>query len=256
VTLSRLSRLLGRGLGVALAAGSAAIVVCFGLAEVRATGIVNVAAILADGDKVRPAVMKQSVATALATPVTGLCFPHLTRAASVVLFAEAQARIERGEFDEAVPIRRAFGDLNERTLACAPGSGFDWVLRYWYEAAVRLDQQAAFRAAEMSYRTAPNEGWIIVRRLPYMLASYEIASPGLQHSMLGDFRRLALAQSTASVVDIYIRSNEKLQALFRTEMASIPYEERVELVEKLRKAGLEIDVRGVPPPASRAWRQR
>lgn len=256
MTPARLSCLLGRGLGIVLAASSAAIVLCFGLTEIKATGIVNVAAILADGDKVRPAVMKQSVATALAMPVTGICFPHLTRAASVILFAEAQARIERGEFDEALPIRRAFGDLNERTLACAPGSGFDWALRYWYEAAVRLDQPAAFRAAEMSYRTAPNEGWIIVRRLPFMLASYEIAPPGLQRSMLDDFRRLAQAQSTASVVDLYLRSNEKLKALFRTELASLPHEERVGLVEKLRKASLVIDVRGVPPPAGRAWQQR
>lgn len=256
MTSARLSRLLGRGLGIGLAAASIAIVVCFGLAEVRAIGIVNVAGILADGDRVRPAVMKDSVAAALAMPTAGICFPHLTRAASVILFAEAQARIDRGEFDEAAPIRKAFGDLNERTLACAPGSGFDWALRYWYEAVVRLDQAAAFRAVEMSYRTAPNEGWIIARRLPFMLAAYEVAPPDLQRNMLDDFRRLALARSIPSVVDLYMRSNAKLQALFRMELAGIPYEERVDLVEKLRKAGLEIDVRGVPLPAGRAWRQR
>lgn len=207
---SLFAKFLARSLCAVFALGAVALVVAFGPSELRAVGLSNVAGLLVEGDRIRPATMKAVVDVAMDVPMTGLCFPHVTRAASVVLFVEAQARVDRGDFDDAAPVRKRLGELNERTLACAPGSGFDWTLRYWYEAVVRVDQQAAFRSILMSYRTAPNEGWIMVRRLPFLLAAFDVAPPALRRHMLDDFRRVAQAGSVVDVVDIYSRDRKSV----------------------------------------------
>lgn len=142
----------------------------------------------------------------------------------------------------------------DRAIACAPTEGFLWFIRYW----VRINQGAEvgpqLENLAMSYRQAPVEGWIAVRRNAYALAVYELLAEDQKRAVVSEFAALVnsglLAVAVRNLLGPGWPVRERLLlALERTDPAL-----RYHFARMLRNEGADIAVPGVKLRDPLGWR--
>jgi len=174
------------------------------------------------------------------------CFPETTRSAALVYFARAEALLNEGKLAEAATYRAKVNQLTDRTLSCAPASGFDWLMKFWYKVIVqsKLDEAATYAKAQ--YRTAPYEGWLAARRLPYFLLFLTTMDDDTRSNVLNDFRLLLTERQFAATASIFAGSSTEIREIIRKDvLLAAPLEQRILFTRELRLLNEDISLPGV-----------
>jgi hypothetical protein len=119
----------------------------------------------------------------------------------------AQTALRAGDVAEFDKRAGSLETRAKRALSCTPRQSFIWLLLFSLDVLHgRLNQQA-FDLLATSYETAPNEGWIAIRRTILAMPLVQLTAEPLQEQIIGEFQQLvqngfvheaALSYSTAS----------------------------------------------------------
>ncbi|WP_271538531.1 hypothetical protein [Bradyrhizobium sp. CCBAU 45321] len=175
------------------------------------------------------------------------------RAAAITHLYLAETGLAEG--DSALT-DRSLGEAKHQAINAirlSPNDGFLWMSLSWIDI---LDQGLstnlnAFLAS--SYRTAPNEGWIALRRLPMALGAYSNLSDINRRSAIRDFDGLVEAMLTREVGQILENAPAQLRAELLASLASAEVKAKFLLGKELRRRGLHITVPGIEPEEDRPW---
>jgi hypothetical protein len=110
-------------------------------------------------------------------------------------------------------------DIAEHRLSCNPLDGNAWLRLAMVEAEGNRTTPATIDALHMSYRSAPNESWIIEARLPFATRLYLAEVPGFDIEYLNDLSRYATYEPEDQVAETYVRSASRVRALLRPLIA-------------------------------------
>ncbi len=108
---------------------------------------------------------------ALARPAVG-CLPRLQRSELLLRAGAVDVSIANGALDRIDADMRALAQASDALLACSPREGFGWFMQFWTGSRNRGLTDAAMDDLARSYRFAPREPWISVRRNPVAMAIY------------------------------------------------------------------------------------
>lgn len=200
---------------------------------------------VSEGDSFRTSVLVAATRQIDDVEFSG-CFPETTRSAALIYFARAEALLNEGKLADAAVYRAKVNQLTDMTLSCAPASGFDWLLKFWYKVIVQSKLYEAASYVQMQYRTAPYEGWLAARRLPYFLLFLNAIDDNLRMKVIGDFSLLLNEKQFPLAASIFSSSSSEVRnLLLKDALVAAPLEYRTLFTRNLRPFNIEITLPGV-----------
>lgn len=149
---------------------------------------------------------------------------------------------------------KALGDAVDRAIACAPTEGFLWFMRYW----VRINQGAEaghqLENLAMSYRQAPVEGWIAVRRNAYALAVYGLLAEDQKRAVSTEFATLVNSGLLAVAVRNVLGPGWPIRDRLLQELEWTDPAMRYHFARMVRAEGADLAVPGVTLRDPLGWR--
>lgn len=176
--------------------------------------------------------------------------------------ARAVAIIRLRQYDQAISaadlglVDKRLGSLRKATdqaLSCVPTDGFLWFIRYWTELRRGGPASEHFAELRLSYQLSPFEGWVALRRSPYVLAIYETLPPDLQKRARREFAAMvgsALVEEAARILEGpgWLARKDLLAVL-----SDVQLNLRIQLDKRLRRDGFDVEIPGVAPTEFRPW---
>lgn len=182
-----------------------------------------------------------------------LCSAYESRAVAIIRlrqYDEATSAADLGLIDQRLNSLR---EATDRALSCVPTDGFLWFIKYW--TALKRGGSAAdhFQELRMSYALSPFEGWVALRRSPYVLAIYETLPADLKERARQEFVAIVSSSFVGEAARIlegpgWFARGELLPAL-----SEVRLDVRLQLDRRLRKDGFSVEVPGVAPTEFRPW---
>lgn len=143
----------------------------------------------------------------------------------------------------------------DKAMTCAPSEGFLWFMRYW----VRINQgaQAEPELANlaMSYRLAPVEGWIAVRRNVYSLAVYDLLAEDQKRAVRTEFATLVNSGLLATAVRNVLGAGWPIRDQLLSELEWTDQTMRYQFARMVRAEGADLAVPGVKLRDPLGWHQ-
>lgn len=179
--------------------------------------------------------------------------PELLRAKALVRLRVTEDTIERngsGEVDGGVV---AAGDGLRSAILMNPGDAFAWLMLYSVESFRAGFDLSSVRYLEHSYRIAPFEGWIALRRNRLTLAVFQLLTNVVQQGVISEFAALVDSGFVEDAATNFERAgaterDRLLRCLERVDMA-----QRQAFAKRLSFDGLKVSVPGVEV-GDRPWR--
>lgn len=142
----------------------------------------------------------------------------------------------------------------DRAIACAPTEGFLWFIRYW----VRINQGAEvapqLENLLMSYRQAPVEGWIAVRRNAYALAVFELLPEDQRRAVLTEFAAMVNSGLLAVAVRNLLGPGWPIREKLLLQLEWTNPAMRYHFARMMRAEGADLTVPGVKLRDPLGWR--
>ncbi|QOG22154.1 MULTISPECIES: hypothetical protein [Bradyrhizobium] len=158
------------------------------------------------------------------------------------LYEEAVAAADPKRADQQLMGAR---EALDETIACAPTEGFLWFIRYW----IRINQGAPagpeLASLAMSYRLAPVEGWIAVRRNVYSLAVYELLAEDQKRAVRAEFATLVNSGLLATAVRNVLGAGWPIRDKLLSELEWTDPTMRYQFARMARAEGADLAVPGV-----------
>lgn len=133
----------------------------------------------------------------------------------------------------------------DNAMACAPTEGFLWFMRYW----VRINQGAQVEPElanlAMSYRLAPLEGWIAVRRNVYSLAVYDLLAEDERRAVRTEFAAMVNSGLLANAVRNLLGAGWPIRDQLLSELTWTDLTMRYQFARMARAEGVDPAVPGV-----------
>jgi hypothetical protein len=149
---------------------------------------------------------------------------------------------------------KALRAVVDRAISCAPTEGFLWFMRYW----VRINQGAEagheLENLAMSYRQAPVEGWIAVRRNAYALAVYELLTEDQRRAVSTEFAALVNSGLLAVAVRNLLGPGWPIRDRLLRELEGTDPAMRNHFARMMRAEGADLAVPGVTLRDPLGWR--
>ena len=172
----------------------AAAIGCFGLvwgafessAFWRDSTLQRMATQIIAGDEFKNETLSQQLPAIEKIESSGLCRPVAVRSAAIIRlrlfertnFVDAQER--SGEQSRLLQVIR-------NSLSCAPADGFLWLALYFIGPNERGLESESINALRQSYRVAPHEGWIALKRSRVAFAEFNQLPPDLGDAAINEF---------------------------------------------------------------------
>jgi hypothetical protein len=171
------------------------------------------------------------------------CGDALTRSRLTVGLAAMAGALKGGDWTRIDAAETDALEIAGHRLSCNPLDGNAW-LRY---AMVEVDSSGpapkAIEALRMSYRTAPDESWVIAARLPFATRLYLAGALGFESAYLEDLARLGTFESAEEVAAAYVDAAPRIRTLLRPVIATQPQPRRAAIVAEIDRLGLLFDAR-------------
>ncbi|MFL9828360.1 hypothetical protein [Rhodoplanes sp. SY1] len=174
------------------------------------------------------------------------------RNAVIVAVRQAEEAIAEGRRTEIDERLEALGPMLDRALVAAPGDGFLWLVRFWHGNlrsgfdARNLDLLAA------SYRAAPREGWIAVRRTSVALAAISRMEEPLRGAVVDEFVGLVNSR-LGPMADIFVTSGWPARDTLLPALAAASEVNRQNFARAVYQRGYDIEVPGIARSDARPW---
>lgn len=158
------------------------------------------------------------------------------------LYEEAVAAADPRRADQQLMGAR---EALDKAITCAPTEGFLWFVRYW----IRINQGAPagseLASLAMSYRLAPVEGWIAVRRNVYSLAVYELLAEDQKSAVRTEFATLVNSGLLAVAVRNLLGAGWPIRDQLLSELKWTDQTMRYQFARMARAEGVDPAVPGV-----------
>ena len=181
------------------------------------------------------------------------CNPLEARAIAIIRlrqFEDAIANSDTRLADQQLKTLRSSIDL---ALSCVPTEGFLWFARYW--SAINQGNPASdhFQELRMSYELSPYEGWIALRRSPYVLAIFDALPPDIKEMARNEFSAIVASGFIPDAVKLIKGPAWAFRDDLLSGLSNVRLDLRINLEKKLRAEGLMLQVPGVETPEFRPW---
>ncbi len=106
----------------------------------------------------------------------------------------------------------------------------------------------------MSYHLAPREGWVALRRSPYVLAIFNELPADLQGMATSEFTSIVASGFIGEAVKILEGSGWPSRNKLLASIEKLPINVKTTFAKALRERGLPVRVPGVDDEEFRPWR--
>jgi hypothetical protein len=164
----------------------------------------------------------------------------LRHAAVIRLYVAA---LSQGKDDGPETMAKAEA-TTRHALACAPSDGYLWFSLFWIGYARASPPATILPFLEMSYRTAPNEGWISQFRARVALQYVSDMNPDFQKRVEQEFRNV-VRDSPRSAASALRDADRDTRGVMLRIVADLPLVEREKLAKVLESRDVNVDIPGV-----------
>ena len=220
-----------RGLAAKWAPASIAAVVSLGMvaqscvdlaALARSADARDLAASIENGIQPDPAYLARFVAANRPADARGDCGDAATRSRLTIGLAALDAAASADDLSRRDGAVQDALDFARLRLACNPLDGNAWLRFAIVESDAGGPSAQAVEALELSYWSAPDEGWVIAARLPFATRLFLAGVAGFEAEYRNDLRRFADYEPVDQVASTYIATPERIKALLRPMIAGQP----------------------------------
>lgn len=183
------------------------------------------------------------------------CRPTALRAAAIVRLRRLESAIHAAARNATDDNRVLLRQSMLRSLGCAPADPYLWLVLYWTEMSQHGLSERHLDYLRMSYETGPNEAWVALKRNPLALAAFPKLPADLADRAVDEFVSLV---ATRRVYPEAVRTLRgpgwPIRNIILPKLATLPEGTRRDFSNALYRAGLDLEIPGVPPRDSRPWR--
>lgn len=168
------------------------------------------------------------------------------------LYEEAVAAADPKRADQQL---KGVSEALDKAIECAPTEGFLWFIRYWVRINLGAPAGPELGNLAMSYRRAPFEGWIAVRRNVYSLAVYDLLTEDQKRAVRTEFATLVNSGLLASAVRNMLGAGWPIRDQLLSELGWTDQTMRYQFARMVRAEGADLAVPGVKLRDPLGWRQ-
>ena len=154
------------------------------------------------------------------------CDNHAQHALLLMEIPLVDAALRSGALDALNQRTTSLGARAKQALSCTPRDSLVWLVLFGLQTAHGVLDAHTFELLAMSYKTAPNEAWIAVRRILLAVPVIRSAPGPMQETILTEFQNLI----TNGYVDMPARAYRNASETVRKELQA-----RVEQLDTRRQ---------------------
>lgn len=173
------------------------------------------------------------------------------RAVFDMRFAEELLRDSRGpEFDAIQEdVRRNIIEL----FKCAPRRSFFWMVLFWFENTVNGFDASRLPLLLMSYKLAPHEAWIAVRRSVIAFPVYQFMEKSDQAKVITEFAGLVDNHFYVEAATIWMTLPDIIRSDLAPALNTLPVKDQKGFARAVRRLGGIIVLQDAPAAEPRPW---
>ncbi|MCP3472158.1 hypothetical protein NLM33_17735 [Bradyrhizobium sp. CCGUVB1N3] len=251
--MNRLANVLLRSVLITAALASASWSIAYFANADQAIQLDDIANRIMSGDAFQQKPLASLAAVLDAADKRSLCNPREIRAVAIIRLRQYEEAVSAADLRLAEGQLKVLRTATDRALSCVPTEGFLWFIRYWIALSHGGSAAEHFHELRMSYALSPFEGWVAVRRSPYVLAIYETLPPDLKEQARQEF----VAMVNSAFVEEATRILEGPGWLARKELlaglSNVRLDLRMQFDKRLRTDGFNVEIPGVAPTEFRPW---
>jgi hypothetical protein len=183
----------------------------------------------------------------------GSCRPGAIRSAAVIRLRMVELAESKGDRTRADENLKALDDAIRASLACSPADPFLWLVLHRVEDPKNGFKSDYFDYLRLSYQLGPNEGWLILKRSPFVFSNFEKLPPDLAKDAVREFTRLVADGRYAEAAEIFGGPAWHARDAILPWLATLPVRNREAFAKVAYDKGLDVAIPGVSPPDSKHW---
>ena len=228
-----LPRLIATAVSVLLAAWAVG-----GLISLSASKTVrSLAAAVDAGDRPRLEILDRMSEDQSADRLWGRCDTSTLNALVTVSLAEVDLATVTAD-----PIRadRASGQAEaaiRKALRCAPLDGNLWLRLAALDTVRRGPSVKTVELIRLSHWIAPNEGWIVRRRVDLASRLFESGVTAVEPELRSDIRTLVNFDGSSKIADMFLTAPESVRPMYREWIDLLPKERKNNVTKALERRG-------------------
>lgn len=205
------------------------------------------------GEAYRPDDLAKLMPAMAAADDSGFCRPASVQAVVVIRLRVLELAFA-GETSTPVDTEMAALRRSLRVaLACSPTDGFLWMVDFWLANTENGFSPENLALLRLSYRYAPNEGWIALKRNRLALALYDQLPADLQRQVLAEFADLLASGFVDDAVKIIEGPGWLHRGQLLPRLADVSEGYRAAFARALYDDGYDAEVPGIEKPEPRPW---
>ncbi len=183
------------------------------------------------------------------------CQPNAQRAVAIIRLRELESAVSaaarKSIDDNRIVLRKSI----VRSLRCAPADPYLWLVLYWTDMTQNGLNPRHFDYLRMSYQTGPNEAWVALKRNRLAMAAFSKLPHDLATMAANEFvGLLATRRAYPDAVRTMRGLDVSARDFILPKLASLPDDIRRDFSRALYRAGVNVEVPGIPPLDPRPWR--
>jgi hypothetical protein len=247
-----LNHVLTRGLFIILGCSAICWAVVVLPAFLQQSSAEHIAKRIIAGDPFKPATLVEQLAALAASENSGFCRPVALQSAAII-----QLRVSETAAGGAIKSGENLNSLDgavRNSLSCAPADPFLWLILFAVQNAKKGYIPENLKYLRMSYLLGPNEGWILERRNPVVLAELEWLPADLSAKAINEFIRLLDDRFYRRAVNIFCATTGPARDAILSKMGAVPLRTRKSFARSVYDCGLDVEVPGVKDDSpKRPW---
>lgn len=189
-----------------------------------------------------------------AETVLGACRPATTRAVAILNLYQYENAVGDGRSEDAGRLLESLRGNLRTALHCEPSDGYLWLVLFSMENKANNLTPDHLEYLRMSYRLAPHEGWVALKRNAVALAAFPALDPELVDLSRDEFAALlenGLYEEAATIFGV-ISATARQSLLER--LSRVPIEKRKRFAEVLEGAVPGVSIPSVSLHDDHPWK--
>lgn len=174
------------------------------------------------------------------------------RNAVIVAVRQTEEAVRDGRRTEIEDRLGALGPMLDRATALAPCDGFLWLARFWHRNLRDGFDGESLALLAASYRVAPRDGWLAVRRSPLALAAFSRMDAPLRGLVVDEFVGLVNSH-LGPTAEVFVTAGWAARGALLPALAGASEVSRRNFARAVYQLGYDVDVPGIARPDTRPW---